>query len=65
MKETMPEAFESFNPQLTGIDKAAILLTMLGVDHSASILQHLGEGELEPAAARHQPGWRRAFRRAG
>ncbi|MBN2555716.1 MAG: flagellar motor switch protein FliG [Anaerolineales bacterium] len=43
----MPEALDAFSPQLTGIDKAAILLTMLGVDHSASILQHMGEGELE------------------
>jgi len=43
----MSDDVHSFAPQLTGIDKAAILLTMLGVDRSASILQHLGESELE------------------
>lgn len=32
---------------LTGLQKAAILLVSLGVDHSSAALQNLGEGELE------------------
>ncbi len=33
--------------QLNGIQKAATLLLMLGVDQSSAVLQHLGESELE------------------
>lgn len=32
---------------LTGLQKAAVLMLMLGVDRSSGVLQHLGEGELE------------------
>lgn len=34
-------------PELTGIQKAAVLLVTLGVDVSSSVLQNLGEAELE------------------
>jgi flagellar motor switch protein FliG len=38
---------EASAPQLTGLQKAAVLMLMLGVDRSSGVLQHLAEGELE------------------